>query len=135
MTKAIPSIRQFMTNDPITMSPSTTLIDAHKLMREKNIRHIPVIENSKVVAVVSDGDLYRAEAVVGSNPAQAHLRDVMSGKPYTVSPEARVDEVVREMATHKYGSAVVVDNGHVVGLFTAVDALGAFAELLETRLR
>ena len=51
------------------------------------------------------------------------------------APDAPVDEVVREMAGHKYGSAVVVDNGHVVGVFTAIDAMTAFAELLETRLR
>jgi acetoin utilization protein AcuB len=51
-----------------------------------------------------------------------------------VAPRAALDEVVSEMAQHKYGCAVVLDNGKVVGVFTTVDALRAFADLLETRL-
>ena len=49
-------------------------------------------------------------------------------------PEAPLDEVVREMAEHRYGSAVVLANGKVVGMFTTVDACRAFAELLHGRL-
>jgi len=52
-----------------------------------------------------------------------------------VSPDAPIDEVVQEMAGKKFGSAVVIDNGKVVGMFTATDALAAFAELLQTRLK
>jgi acetoin utilization protein AcuB len=135
MPKSIPSVRKYMTTEPITLQPNTKLVDAHKVMKDKHIRHLPVCEGDHVVGMVSDGDLYRAESVSGTDPTKAHLRDVMGGKPYTVSPDAPVDEVVREMAGHKYGSAVVVDNGHVVGVFTATDALGAFADLLQTRLR
>lgn len=135
MSKSIPSIRKYMTTSPITLQPSTRLTEAHALMKDKHIRHLPICEGEKVVGMVSDGDLYRAESVTGTDPTRVHLRDVMVGNPYTVSPDAPVDEVVQEMAGKKYGSAVVVDNGHVVGVFTATDALGAFAELLQTRLR
>ena len=58
----------------------------------------------------------------------------MTPDPYIVSPEAELDEVVSTMAAKKYGSAVVSDNGKVVGIFTTVDACSAFAELLTTRL-
>lgn len=124
-----------MSTGPLTLKPSALLSEAHALMKEKQIRHLPICEDGRVLGLVSAGDLYRAEALRGTDPTRAHLSDVMTAKPYTVSPDAPVDEVVREMAGHKYGSAVVVDNGHVVGVFTATDALGAFAELLQTRLR
>ncbi len=135
MSKSIPAVRKYMTTNPITFEPSLTLTEAQGVMKDKHIRHLPVCEGDKVVGIVSDGDLYRASALTGADPSKLALRDVMVGKPYTVSPEAPVDEVVGEMAAKKYGSAVVVDNGHVVGVFTATDALGAFADLLHTRLR
>ena len=58
----------------------------------------------------------------------------MSPEPYVVSPETSLDEVVSTMAAKKYGSAVIADHGHFVGIFTTVDACSAFADLLTTRL-
>lgn len=124
-----------MTTSPFTLEPTAVLAEAHTLMKEKHIRHLPVMEGSKVVGMLSDGDLYRAEAVTGVDATKVSVKDVMVAKPYTVSPDAPIDEVVQEMAGKKFGSAVVVDNGRVVGMFTATDALTAFAELLQTRLK
>lgn len=135
MTKAIPQIRKFMSVQPMTVQASAKLSECHALMREKHIRHLPICEGEKIVGLISDGDLLRATSLSGMDAATTAARDVMVAKPYTVSPDAPVDEVVREMAGHKYGSAVVLDHGHVVGMFTATDALSAFAELLQTRLR
>ncbi len=135
MSKTIPAVRKYMTTNPLTFKPEMTLLEAQGVMKDKNIRHLPVCEGERVVGMVSDGDLYRATALKGSDATKVALRDVMVNKPYTVSPDAPVDEVVGEMANHKYGSVVVVDNGHVVGVFTATDALSAFADLLHTRLR
>lgn len=135
MSKTIPAVRKYMTTNPLTFPPEMKLWEAQDVMKDKGIRHLPVCEGERVVGMVSDGDLYRATALSGADPSKVALRDVMIPKPYTVSPDAPVDEVVGEMANHKYGSAVVIDNGHVVGVFTATDALGAFADLLHTRLR
>ena len=135
MSKSIPAVSKYMTTTPTTLEPGAFLADAHELMKRDGIRHLPVCEGSRVVGMLSDGDMYRAEAIKGANPTTIHIKDVMTASPYTVSPGAPVDEVVQEMASKKYGSAVVVDNGKVVGLFTATDALTAFAELLHTRLK
>jgi acetoin utilization protein AcuB len=135
MSKTIPSVRKFMTTTPFTVEPGAVLAAAHTLMKDKHIRHLPVCEGSKVVGMLSDGDLYRAEAVTGVDASKVTIQDIMTPKPYTVSPDAPIDEVVQEMAGKKFGSAVVVDNGRVVGMFTATDALTAFAELLQTRLK
>lgn len=135
MSKTIPSVRKFMTTSPFTVEPAAFLAEAHNLMREKHIRHLPVCEGIRVVGMLSDGDLYRAESVNGADANKISIKDVMTAKPYTVSPDAPIDEVVKEMADKKFGSAVVVDNGKVVGMFTATDALSAFAELLQTRLK
>lgn len=133
--KTIPSVRKYMTTTPRSLTARDTLAHAFGLMKELQIRHLPVCEGDAAVGVVSDGDLFRVSAMADVNPEKMTAADVMSPHPYTVSPDAPLDEVVTEMASKKIGSAVVVDNHKVVGIFTATDALGAFAELLHTRLR
>ena len=132
--KSIPAIRKYMTTSPTAAHPGDTLAAAHAVMRTLKIRHLPVCEGDQVVGMLSDGDLLRAESLHDADPTRIKASDVMTPSPYTVSPDAPLDEVVQEMARKKYGSAVVVDNRKVVGVFTATDALGAFAELLHTRL-
>ena len=132
--KTIPAVRKYMTTTPRALRPDDTLAHAHALMKELKIRHLPVCEEERVVGLLSDGDLFRAESLHDADPNTLKAKDVMSRTPYMVSPDAPLDEVVQEMANKKYGSAVVVDNHKVVGVFTATDALSAFAELLHSRL-
>ena len=121
-------MRKFMSTSPVTIGPAALRGEALAMMRAKRIHHMPVIEGGRVVGLVTEGDL--VELAPGSD-AKANVKTLMRPKPYMVSPESPVDEVVREMATHRYGSAaVVVDNGRVVGMFTATDGLHAFAEFL-----
>jgi len=58
----------------------------------------------------------------------------MSQSVYSVTPDTPIDSVVSEMAARKYGSAIVMQNEKVVGIFTTIDVCRAFAELLHTRL-
>jgi acetoin utilization protein AcuB len=62
------------------------------------------------------------------------VEEAMTEQPYTVDPETPLDQVVRTMAEKKLGSAVVLQNQKVVGIFTTVDACQALSELLQTRL-
>lgn len=125
---ATPAVRKYMSTSPITIGPQAFRSEALTLMRSKKIHHMPVVESGKVVGLVTDGDL--AELVAGAD-GKSTVRDLMRLKPYTVSPEASVEEVVREMTANKLGSAaIVVDHGRVVGMFTATDGLRAFADYL-----
>jgi acetoin utilization protein AcuB len=134
MAKAVPSVRKFMSTSPITVSPQTKRSEALALMRAKKIHHVPVCEAGKVVGLITDGDLYSVEA--SADAMGLSVRESMRPNPYTVTPESPVDEVVREMAAHRHGSAaVVVDNGRVVGMFTATDGLRAFADYLKVSAR
>ena len=117
-----------MSTSPITIGPLANRAEALALMRSKKIHHMPVVDGGKVLGLVTDGDL--AELVPGSESKTA-VRDLMRAKPFTVSPEALVEDVVRDMTVQRLGSAaVVVDNGRVVGMFTATDGLRAFADYL-----
>jgi len=124
------TVRKHMTLSPQVVSSAHTLAQAHQIMRERNIRHLPVVDDGRLVGVVSQRDLYLLETLKGVDPAEETVEEAMSPEPFSVSPDAPLEEVALAMAEHKYGSAVVVDQGVVVGLFTTVDALRALAAVL-----
>lgn len=134
MTKPIPTIQKYMTYSPHTVGAEQPMSQAHRLMREHRIRHLPVLHAGKIVGIVSDGDLHLIETLKDVDPNEVKVEDAMTQTPYTVEPETPLDQVVAQMAEHKYGCAVVISNGKVVGIFTTVDACRAFAEMLHGRL-
>ncbi len=133
MSKAIPTIQNYMTTTPISVDRTETIASAHQRMREHSIRHLPVLEGDKLVGIVSQRDLHLIETIRDVDADEVTVDDAMM-PPYTVSPDAPLDQVVAEMAEQKYGSALVTQNGKVVGVFTTIDAMRAFAELLQGRL-
>ncbi|HYQ02632.1 MAG TPA: CBS domain-containing protein [Polyangiaceae bacterium] len=134
MSKAIPSVQKYMTTSPHTIGEDQPMSVAHRLMREHRIRHLPVLRGSKIVGLVSDRDLNMVETLKDVDPQTVRVGEAMTQDPYQVSPDAALDEVVSSMAENKYGSAIVTQNGKVVGIFTTVDACRAFSDLLHTRL-
>jgi len=135
MSKPIPTISKYMTTTPHTVAGDVTLAAAGRLMREHDIRHLPVVDDGRLLGVITDRDIKYVESFSFVKPEDISIRGAMTEKPYTVAPETPLDEVVATMAEQKYGSAIVVQNGHVVGVFTTVDACRALSELLGTRLR
>ncbi len=134
MSKPIPTIQKYMTTTPHSISADQTLAAASKMMEQHSIRHLPVLEANKLLGVLTDRDLKFVETFRDVDPATLTVADAMIEKPYVVSPDTPLDEVVATMASEKYGSAIVVQNHNVVGIFTTVDACRALAELLTTRL-
>lgn len=135
MSKPIPPISKYMTTTPHTADGSITLAAASKLMQAHGIRHLPVMAGEKLLGVITDRDIKFAESFSIVDPEKVTVFGAMTEALYTVGPEAPLDEVVATMAEKKYGSAIVVQNKHVVGVFTTVDACRALSELLTTRLR
>jgi acetoin utilization protein AcuB len=133
--KSIPPIQKFMTTEPKTINADLTLADAHKIMSAEHIRHLPVLKGGRVVGLLSDRDVSLMMSIEGVDVESATVESAMTEKPYTISPDALLDEVAVEMSENRYGSAVVVQNHHVVGIFTAVDGLRALSELLHTRMK
>jgi len=123
-----------MTTSPHTVGAEQTLAHAHRLLREHKVRHLPVLSGGDLVGMLTERDLALIETLRDVDPSKVLVEDAMSTSIFTVAPDAPLDQVVVDMAAKKYGSAVVVQNNHVVGIFTAVDVCMAFAELLNTRL-
>jgi acetoin utilization protein AcuB len=122
-----------MTVSPIVIGSDRTLAEGHRIMRERGIRHLPVVDGARLVGVVSQRDLYLAETLRGVDPEADSVREAMTAEPYAVAPGAPLDEVAATMADRKLGCALVVDRGSVIGVFTTVDALRALAALAGRR--
>ncbi|MCB0350001.1 MAG: CBS domain-containing protein [Bdellovibrionales bacterium] len=135
MSKAMPVISKYMTTQPHTIGSDQTLEKAGVLMREFHIRHLPVLKGGKIVGILTERDLHLVETLKGVDPKVLTVSEAYTPDPYIVSPQAPLDEVCAEMASHKYGSVLVEDNHKLVGIFTWVDGLVAMSELLGTRLK
>jgi acetoin utilization protein AcuB len=123
------TVASFMTPAPHLIGRQQTLAVAHLLMRTHGIRHLPVLDGGRLVGVVSERDLHLVETLTDTEPMTTLIEEAMTQDPLTVSPDARLADVAKLMHTHRRGSVIVVDRGHVVGIFTAVDALRVLADL------
>lgn len=130
-----PRIARYMTPCPETIGAKEPLAVAHEVMRSFGIRHLPVVEGRELVGVISQRDLYFIETLKGANPTEVSVEEAMTPSPFVVDPEASLARVVREMATQRYGCAMVVERGVVVGVFTTTDALRVLDNLLTERDR
>ncbi len=122
-----------MTCQPHAVEAGETVQNASKMMSDLAIRHLPVVEDGKVTGIISDRDIKMALSLVDANPHLLLVKDISHEHPYTVDPDSHLSDVVREMADKAYGSAIVVQNNKLVGIFTTVDACRALAALLEVR--
>lgn len=126
-------ISEVMTPLPHTIGHDRTLSEAHALMRRHRIRHLPVLDGGKLVGILSLGDLHLIETLSDVTPLEVQVGEAMTPDPYQVPPDAPLDGVAIAMAERRIGSAVVVERGRVVGVFTAIDALRALADTLKSR--
>jgi acetoin utilization protein AcuB len=124
------AIRRFMTVGPHVITSRHTLAEAHQTMRERGVRHLPVVDDGHLKGVVSQRDLYLLETLRGVDAARELVEEAMSSDPYVVTPEATLEEVAEAMATQKHGSALVVEHAAVIGIFTTTDALKALVSVL-----
>jgi acetoin utilization protein AcuB len=133
--KSIPSVQKYMTCVPKSIGYDQTIAQARETMRKLHTRHLPVLKGGKLVGVITDRDINLVLGFNDADPETMKIDEAYTPEPYFTSPQTPLNEVVSHMADKKYGCALVVDNGTLVGIFTEVDAYKALAELLETRLK
>jgi acetoin utilization protein AcuB len=130
MVKTPATIEQYMTPSPHSIGAEQTLARAKTVMHEHDIRHLPVLHGGRLVGMVTDRDVSLVETLEDVDPRLVTVSDAMSTSVYSVPPETPLEQVVKEMAGRKYGSAVVMRGHHVAGIFTTVDACRVLASLL-----
>jgi acetoin utilization protein AcuB len=125
-------VREYMTPGVVTIQPNTSLLEAHRLMAVERIRALPVLDEDKLVGVVTRTDLMSADHPVWMDDAhdsdlamRIELEDVsriMSRNVITIRPEADIVEAARQMFDGKFHCLPVVDeDNQLVGILTETD--------------
>jgi CBS domain-containing protein len=132
-------VRDVMTPDPLTLSPEDSLMEALQTMRQRRIRRIPIVLGTKLVGLLAEGDLKRAQPSTLSD-TQEHFTQVMESTPVsrimienliTTSPDTPLLEAAQALHTNKYGALPVVEGDRLIGILTDNDLIGALVRLLE----
>jgi acetoin utilization protein AcuB len=127
----MPAISRCMTKQPWTIDRYASLAQAHALMREHLVRHLPVLDKGELVGIVSVGDLHLLETVADFSLDEVPVGEAMTERPFIVTGDTPLDEVAEIMSTKKYGSAIVVGREGVEGIFTTTDACRELARVLQ----
>jgi len=136
-------VRERMSQEPVTITPDVSVTDALRLMRERKVRRLPVLDShGKLVGIVSDQDLlYASPSPVSSLSvwemnyllARLKVEEVMTRKVITVTEDTPLEEAARIMADNKIGGLPVMRDDKLVGIVTETDLFKIFLELLGAR--
>ena len=125
-------VREIMIGSPVTLKPEDTLDLANDIISLGRIRHIPIVDRSRLVGIVTARDL------IGTAPAQIFglkhksksallksvlIKEVMKKQVITAAPDTPIKDVAHLMADKKIGGVPVISDGMVVGLVTTTDIL------------
>lgn len=131
---AMPTVGSVMTPSPHSVRPSDAIREVERLMKEHQIRHIPVQEDGRVVGIISERDLHRL-----TNPSlpkidkrRIRASAISTRDPYAVDANTPLAEVVSEMARRQIGSAIVLEDEKLAGILSVTDVCRLLAEVIET---
>jgi CBS domain-containing membrane protein len=130
--KTAVTVRDLMTQNPTTLDRNETLDLAESIMNLGRIRHMPVVDDGKVVGIVSQQDLFRSALLItlgfGRKTTSTliktiKIKEVMTSKVIAISPDASIKEAARQMIDKKIGCVPVVEGDRLVGIVTETDML------------
>ena len=139
------AVKHWMTNDVITVKADTSLLKCRNLMKEKNIRRVPVVDDDNhVIGIISDRDVKSASPSKATALevhemqyllAEIKARDIMTPSPVTVKPDATVENAAVLMVDRKIGGLPVVgDDGKLCGIITDQDIFKVLIDITGARL-
>ena len=137
-------IRNWMTTDVVSVTPDTSLLKLSKLMRDKGVRRLPVLDaGGRVVGIISDRDVRDASPSKATTLdmyemhyllAEIRAKDIMTRHPVTIKPTDTVEKAAMIMLDKKIGGLPVVDeSGAMVGIVSEQDVFKALVNITGVR--
>ena len=122
------SIRDVMTENPTSCEPSTTIVEAAKVMAEEDVGPVPVVEGGRIVGLVTDRDLVVRVLAEGRDPNSTTIGDIASADLVTVQPDSDLNEALSLMSQNQVRRLPVVEDGRLVGIVAQADVARAADE-------
>jgi acetoin utilization protein AcuB len=135
-------IRDVMTKNPITIDSETLVVDAQRIMKENNIRRLPIVDKGKLVGIVTKHDLLEASPSPATSLSihelnyllsKMKVKEIMRKNPITISPDTPFEEALRIGQEKKVGAFPVLENGKLVGIVTESDIVRFMSRVLGIR--
>jgi acetoin utilization protein AcuB len=132
-------VRRKMKTDLVTVPKDERMTVAKKLLKEKNIRHLPVVDGKKLIGLVTNMDIRRAEASPATSLEIRELHylldkltvgEIMTRNVITISPEISLEEAAILHHDNKIGCLPVVEDGNLVGILTENDVMEVLIEVM-----
>ena len=109
-------VRELMTSEPATVGPGATLGEVATLMKQEDCGSIPVVDDGRLVGIVTDRDIVIRAVAAGKDPKGLRVSEVMSADPITVTPTDDVAKAEKLMADRQVRRLPVVEGGALVGI-------------------
>lgn len=121
-------IRDVMTSNPTTCTPTATVIDAAKVMAREDVGPVPVVEGDRLVGLVTDRDIIVRAVAEGRDVKSTKVADIASKDLVTVTPDEQLDRALKLMSQHQVRRIPVVEGERVVGIVSQADVARAADE-------
>jgi acetoin utilization protein AcuB len=133
-TVAVLLVRDFMKGEVSTLSPDTSTFEALRLCHDRRIRHIPIVEDGRLVGIISDRDILAASPPLGDPQRVNALKgkrvgEVMTREVITTYPQDTLVHAAQVMYERKIDSLPVVAEEQLVGIITSSDVMRALVTL------
>ena len=132
-------VRDYMTPDPVFVSPDDNFPQAMHVLRKRGVRHLPVVEEGQLVGVVVEKDLLSNQPSPATTLSlyeiyslleQLHVRQIMSRPVITVGGDCPLEEAARIMVANQISCLPVMDGEKLIGIITETDVFKALVEVL-----
>lgn len=127
-------IVQVMTPDPATISPQTGVAEARRLLDSNVINHLPVVEDGRLVGIVSSSDFLKLHLLDGQLPivSDATINQIMETKVIVVNKNATLRDAAEKLSVGGFHALPVIDRKrHLVGMVTSSDLIGVLVSHLD----
>jgi len=130
-----PPIRDVMTRKPITADIFDTASSAEKIMSARGIHHLPVVDGTKIIGLLSDRDIAIARKAYRNRvfDGKVLIKDILIEDPVTALEEEPLDKVARRMTLRKVDAVIVVRDETPVGIFTTTDACRFISQIFREK--
>jgi CBS domain-containing protein len=115
------AVRSAMSEDVTSVSPSTPVTEAARLLAEQDVGSLPVVENERLVGIVTDRDITLRVVAEGRSGEGVTIGEIASREPVTVDAGDPLDEALKRMARHQVRRLPVVERGRLVGMLAQRD--------------
>jgi CBS domain-containing protein len=118
----MPKVRDVMTANPVTASPSISVVEVAKQMIAKEKGPLPVVERGRVVAMVTDRDIIARVVAAGRDPSTMRVEDIATKELVTIGPDQDLNEARQLLTQHQLDRLLVIEEGdRLVGIISEAD--------------